>query len=297
MGINDRSGRWTFSLKVKAYILFILLAPSGLGSCVNTSHIQKYATDAVTGVGQFGEIGYGFEAHCEDRCQLIAIDSFRISRKLNCPCGKYKSADSVIKVINKAVVAYFTGLSKLAKNDPAPFSVEPIRKELTAEELKLLSLQKEEVKAYSDLTNLLASVFSDSYRQKKIKKFVRDADPSIQVLLSKMELIMTKNLAPLLEIKKERLFEQYQNLLVRHGLSDYEKRHTTGEYYMAVAEVANKEKQIELYARTLKTIATGNRKMAENIDKISAPELTRNLLTLTSEIEGLISDFNRIKIK
>lgn len=276
-------------------ILGSILLTLALSGCVNLKHIHEYSSSALDGINKIDEVDYGFARHCLDRCQLTAIDSFKIYRKLNCPCDLYERADSVVRILYKAVAGYFSGLSSLSKNDLIRYRVDPLKKALKEEDLKVFVVKKDEVGAYTKLVDVLLRAFTDSFRQGKIKEYIRSANPSLQVLLSKLEFIESQNLQDLLEFKKERLFEQYQGLLKRHGLSDYEKQRITAEYYQASREIENFQKQISLYSKSLGAIARGHQKIAENLNTISGSDLKRSLTFYASEIQDLIFEFNKLK--
>ena len=265
-----------------------------LSGCVNLKHIYEYALNASVGVKKINEVEYDFTQHCRDQCQLAAIDSFRIYRKLNCPCDVYERADSVVLILNKTIVAYFSSLSELSKTDLTRYRIDPLKKALKEEDLKIFQIKKEEVNAYTQLGEVFLRAFADSFRQRQIKEYIRSANPSLQIVLSKLQLIES-NLAELLEFRKETLFEQYNVLLKGRGLSDYEKQRAATEYYQALGEIQTFQKQIIVYARSLRLISGGHQKIAENLDHISTGDMRRSLVSYSIEIQDLISEFNKLR--
>ncbi len=279
-------------MKIGFYCLVAALALSG---CINLRHIDAYSASALASVNQLNEFDDGFTQHCRDRCRFNAIDSFKIYRKLNCPCKDYERADSVVRILVKATATYFIGLSQLSKNNLTHYRVDPLKKALKAEDLKVFQLNKEVVNAYSKLADVLLHAFTDSFRQRKIKEYVRSANPSLQLIISKLEFIEFQNLNDLLSFKKERLFEQSEVLLRRQGLNEYEKQHATEEYYQGLEKIENSQMQILLTSRSLKLIAAGHQKIDENLDKISATDLKQKLLSYAKEIQDLIMEFDKLK--
>jgi predicted house-cleaning noncanonical NTP pyrophosphatase (MazG superfamily) len=77
-------------------------------------------------------------------------------------------------------------------------------------------------------------------------------------------------------------------------LSTYEKRKSVEEYYLRLNKIEAKQQELLTYSRALKKIAAGHQKLTENIDQISNDEMTEQLAQYASDIQDLISAFNKI---
>src|SRR5258706_1087605 len=267
-----------------------------LVGCINLQHVHDFSDSSLKATQKFEEIPYTFLQHCIDRCEMSAIDSFKIYREIKCPCDQYKRADSVTQLVYRALRGYFDGLTRLSNNQLTNYQIDRLKKAVQEEDLGVLQVNREEANAYATLTDMMLRGFADSYRQKKIKAFISGANAPVQVLLSKLEFIESKNLKDVMEFKKERLFDHYRSLL-RARLSDYEKQEATARYYASLQGIIILEKQCMTYARSLRTIARGHQQLYENRNKISSEELRRRLTPYANDICDLISEFDKLKNK
>lgn len=265
-----------------------------LFACVNLKHINQFAAQSLSATAKFDEVPYSFSQHCIDRCEINAIDSFKIYRELDCHCEKYQKADRVTRLILHAIMNYLTGLEKLSNNEIIDYQLGPLAEALREEDLGPIQLKKEEADAYQALTDLLVRGVTVPYRQNRIKDYISDANAPLQVLLTKLQFIESKNLAGMLEFRKERSYDHYRGLL-KSKLSDYERQKATADYYETLKENLRLEKETKAYSNMLKAIAAGHQKLYDDRNKISAPDTRRNLLPLVNDIRMLISEFNKSK--
>ena len=277
-------------------ILLILPILVQTWACTNLKSVNQYSTNSLSATKKFEEIPFTFSQHCRDRCRIVAIDSFRIYREIECPCDAYKRADSVTQMLYRAVAGYFDGLTRLSNNQLTNYHIDRLKNAVQEADLGVLQVKKEEADAYATLTDMMLRGFADSYRRKKIKEYIGQANAPVQVLLSKLQFIESKNLGDLLVFKKERLYDHYRTLL-KSKLSDYEKQEATADYYESLEGILTVEKQVATYARSLKTIARGHQQIYDNRNQISAEELRRTLTPYANDIRDLISEFDKLKNK
>ena len=275
-------------------VISLITLQAILVGCINLQHVHDFSDSSLKATQKFEEIPYTFLQHCIDRCEMSAIDSFKIYREIKCPCDQYKRADSVTQLVYRALRGYFDGLTRLSKNQLTNYQIDRLKKAVQDEDLGVLQVNKEEANAYATLTDMMLRGFADSYRQKKIKAFISGANAPVQVLLSKLEFIESKNLKDLMEFKKERLFDHYRSLL-QARLSNYEKQEATADYYASLQGITIVEKECMTYARSLRSIARGHQQLYENRNKISSEELRRRLTPYANDICDLISEFDKLK--
>jgi hypothetical protein len=279
------------------HTLYAILLPVCLVGCLNLKPVSEYSTNALDGIKKLDQVGFGFAQYCLEKCQLEAIDSFKIYRSVPCSCGDYKRADSVVNILYHSVSDYFEGLSRLSKNELTSFQLDAVKKALKEEDLKIIQIRKADVDAWTKIGDILLRTVTDTYRLKQIKAYIVSANPSLQVVISKLEFVESKNLGELLNFKRERLFDHYRALLKIRGMSDYERQKATEDYYHALQEVEDVKNQLLIYSKSLKTIARGHQALAENANKISSSDVKRSLLSYAAEIQDLIAAFNKIRSK
>jgi hypothetical protein len=260
-----------------------------LTGCINLKHISSYAEASSITTIKVRDSDYNFLQYCLDRCEIAAIDSFRIYRAIPCTCAPYKKADSVTRAISSVIAAYFDGLNRLSNNKKINYRVDPLAKTLQDKELGILELKKEEAEAYTLLGDILLHAFTDTYRQQKIRAYIKSANAPLQKLLEKLEFIETYNLKGLFTFKRERLYYHYHGLLSESKLSDYEKQNAAREYYGLLNEIDTQEQQMGAFARGLKSIGKGHEKLFEHVNEISAADLKNTLQQYTDEINTMLA--------
>ena len=280
--------------KIKSVIAILLLI-SALNSCMNLKSVNDYSSKSAKSIEHFEDINYSFEQHCIERCQFEAIRTFEIKRETECNCDAYKKADSVTLVIYRSIKAYFDGLTSISDNELTSYNVDALKKSLTEGDFGDIKIDKKEIDAYSEISNIVLKATTDIYRKNKIKKYIEIANPSIQVLLSKFQFILEKNLNGELNFKKEKIYAYYQEMKLRNTLTDYEKGKATLEYYQQLSEINHLQLKIEAFVKGVKVIADGHQHLYDNRNEISKKEMIEMMKGYAGNIKDIISEFNKLK--
>lgn len=275
--------------------LALILLPIIFYGCASLRAVNDFSSVSFNGIKKFEEINYGFQQYCIDRCGFEAMRNFEIKRIPDCDCKDYKKADQVTGQIYNALKSYFSGLSNLSAGKLTAYSFRSLQNSLIKGEFGKISIDDEHVKAYSDLSGIILRAATDMYRRKMISKYVAEANPHVQILLEKFQFILQKNLKDELDFRKERLYDYYMEIKMGNSLSDFEKGKAANDYWQQISEILSKQEQIETFAASLKTIAEGHRKLYENRNKLSARELASELAGYASDIQDIISEFQKLK--
>ena len=158
-----------------------------------------------------------------------------------------------------------------------------------------IKIDTQQVNAYSAVSHILLNAVAGSYRKKKIKKYVEDANQPIQLLLNKFQFILQKNLEGELDFRKEKLYAFYRELLLNPALNDYEKEKAATDYYQGLSAIKAQQQRIDFFAQSLQSIAEGHQKIYDNRNKMPAKELRDSLIIYQSAISNSISQFNKLK--
>lgn len=280
--------------KLKSGFVLLLLT-IGLISCINLKTINDYSASSSKSIKNFEDINYSFEQHCIDKYQFEALRSFEIKRAIECNCDDYKKADSVTLLIYNSIKGYFDGLKNLSNNDLTDYNFDALRKSLTEGGFSNIKIEKEQVDAYSKISNLLLKATTDVYRKKKLKTYIEDANEPLQILLKKFQFIIQKNLEGELNFKKEKLYAYYKEMNLNNTLSYYEKGKATIDYYQQLSDINAKQKQIDAFAKSLEPISEGHQILYENRNKMTTKELNELLIQYSSDIQDFVSEFNKLK--
>jgi t-SNARE complex subunit (syntaxin) len=84
-------------------------------------------------------------------------------------------------------------------------------------------------------------------------------------------------------------------MAMNQTLSDYEKGKATIDYYQQLSDINSKQKQIDVFAKSLNVISEGHQKLYESRAKMTTKEMKELLTQYASDIQDLISEFNKSK--
>ncbi len=275
------------------FISFIVLI--AISSCTSVKAVHDFSSLSSKGLSQFEEIPNSFTKHCLDRCEFESIRTFEIKRALDCDCNVYRKADSVTMLIYHSIRGYFDGLSDLSNKDLAKYTLGVLDTSLITGTFGDIKIDTQQVDAYSAVSNILLNAVAGSYRKKKIKKYVEDANQPIQVLLGKFQFILQKNLEGELDFRKEKLYAFYRELLLNPALNDYQKEKAATDYYQGLSAIKIQQQRIDFFAQSLQSIVEGHQKIYDERNELSAKELRDSLVIYQSALSNSMSQFNKLK--
>lgn len=274
--------------------LVLILLTVGLGSCVNLKYVNDFSSSSLKSVKKFEEINYSFKQNCLDNCLDKKINDLSLSTK-DCDCKTNEKADSVTLIIYNAIKDYLDGLTNLSNNDFTNYKFDALNKALTEGDFGSIKIEKTQVDAYSNISKILLRAFTDEYRKAKIKKYITNANAPIKILLTFLDFNLSANLEGKLNVQKQRIESYYFDLTKDPTLSILEKRKAVEEYYQQLGKIEAKQNEIFTYSKALKKIVEGHQKLVDNIDKLSKAEIKEQLTQYASDIQDIISEFNKIK--
>jgi len=277
-------------LKISLSIFFLTVV---LSSCVNLKHVNDFSTSSLKSVKNFEAIDYSFKQNCLDKCQDQNIKKLVLIPQ-ECNCEADEKADSITFLIYNAVRGYLDGLTNLSNNNLTTYKMDPLTKALTKSDLAAIKVEKAQVEAYSNISNVLLNAFANKYRKHKIKEYVKAANEPFQVLIRFLDFNLSSNLADKLNVQKLRIREDYLKLIKDSTLSSLEKRKTIEEYYHRLDLIEAKQQTLNTYSKALKKTAGGHQNLADNIDKLNIYEIKEQLTQDASDIQDMISEFNKI---
>ncbi|WP_152596259.1 hypothetical protein [Algibacter lectus] len=277
-------------LKIYGLLFMAMLCVS---SCVNLKHVNTYSSESLTGVQYFETLNYSFQQSCLDKCFEEKINALEFLDQ-NCNCKQEKVADSITLKIYASVFGYFDGLTNLSDNDLTSYKTEALSNALSEGDFGSITIKKEHVESYTKVSQLLIHAFTDSYRKKKIKTYVKDANASLKSLISFLDFNISSNLNGKLEVKKNRLKADYFDLVKDTSLSNFEKRNTIKEYYNSILEIEQLQAKFTAYSKTLSAISAGHQKLYDDIDHVSSKAVKQELLQSASEIKSIISELKKL---
>jgi 2C-methyl-D-erythritol 2,4-cyclodiphosphate synthase len=255
--------------------------------------VNAYSTESFEGVQYYETLNYSFQQSCLDECFEEKINNLEFLNQ-NCDCESEKVADSITLKIYGTVFGYFEGLTNLSDNDLTSYKTDALTNALSEGDFGSITIKKEHVESYTKVSQLLIHAFTDSYRKKKIKNYVKEANAPIKALISFLDFNISSNLNGKLEVKKNRLKLNYFDLIKEPSLSSFEKRQTIKEYYNTISEIEQQQAKFIAYSKTLSAISLGHQKLYDDIEHLSTKTIKQELFESASEIKSIISELKKI---
>ncbi len=275
--------------KAGVFCLWLLIA-----SCVNLKKVNDYASASGKNIKKFEELGYSFVQACNDKCLIEQLDKKEFLKK-SCNCKNENEADSIMFLMYKSAKGYFDGLAKLSNNEVTSYKYDALTKALKDGDFGQVKINKDQVDAYSKISEVLTRAITDRYRRKKISQYIGEANDAVKVLLNALEFNLARNLTGRLESKNQSLQSYYFDLFDDTKASAYEKKKILEDYNSATSEINSKKRQIITFGNGLNTIAQGHQKLFENRNKLGTKELKELLSQYASDIQDIIDKINKLK--
>ena len=279
-------------LKIAPAVILLTLF---LSSCVNLKPINDFPASSLKSIKIFEDIKYGFNQNCLDNCQFKKIIDLDLNAN-NCDCVLNEKADSVTFLIYTTVHGYLDGLSNLSKNNLTGYKTDALTKALKEDNFGSIKIDKVQGEAYNKISNILLKAFTDGYRKRKIKTYVKEANEPLKVLLTYLNFNLSENLAGKLNVQKQRIKSYYFDLTNDKTLSAYEKTKAVEEYYHKLSQIETKQNELVLYSKLLTKIGNGHQKLVENIESSNKKEAGKLLIQYAGDLQDIISAFNKLKI-
>ena len=274
--------------------LVTVLLTALISGCVNLKHVYNFSSSSLVAVTKFEDIDYSFKQSCLDKCREKKIYELNINTN-DCDCRANDKADSITLLIYSAVKGYFIGLTSLSHNELTNYKTDALNNALTEGDFGSLKIDKTHVEAYSNISKILLKAFTDNYRQRKIKTYIKGADKSISVLIRFLDFNLSENLIGKLNVKKERIKSYYFDLTQDTSLTTNAKRKYVEEYYSIMQAIETKQMELLTYSKALKQIAEGHQKMVESSDKLNTKDIKEQLTQYAGNIKDIESEFNKVK--
>jgi len=274
--------------------LVLILFALGISSCVNLKHVNEFSASSLGSLSKFEEIDYSFKQNCLDNCQDKKINNMIVSQT-DCNCANDEKADSVTLVIYQALKGYFSGLTRLSDNELTNYKLDTLNSALINNSFGSVKLDKTQIEAYSNISKILIHAFTDGYRKQKIKEYITKANDPVKVLIHYLELNLSFNLVGKLDVQKRRIASYYFDLTKDSTIAIIDKRKAVQEYYLQLNKIQVRQNELRTYSKALDKIAQGHQVLVDNIDKLSAKDIREQLTQYSSDIQNVVSEFNKIK--
>lgn len=269
--------------------LFLMAVVSLLAGCANLDKINDFATSAEKGAAGFETLPVSFKSLCLDDCKEQDIDAGKL-HSTRCGCDLERQADSVDYLLYKTIADYFDGLQKLSADQTTSYNFNGLSTQLQG--LKVPSATAD---AYSKLGSILAKAITDGYRRDKLKSYISEANPPLQVILTYLRSDIGTSLAIRLNTNKSKFESDYFSMVKTSNDNEFEKRKIIEEFYAQNTIFENQLNELQAYAKLLQTIADGHQKLTDNLDKLDKDGLKAMLSQYVGNIKDIRTQVQILK--
>ena len=265
---------------------------TSLTSCINLKKVNDYSAQSLKTLKKFEGVSYTFTKSCKNRCEIQQLEKQQLFQE-ECDCKENVEADSVTLVLYNAISGYFAGLTKLSANELTTYKFDTTA--LTEGKFGDVTIDREHAQSYGKMSTILLKAFTDTYRKKKITRYIGEANAPIQTLINVFNFNLEANLSKKLDVEKQRYQSYYFDLLKDSSTSVFEKKQIIEEYDIVMAGLTAKKKQISIYGRGLRKIAAGHQKLYDNRNKLTASDIEASLAQYGSDLQDIDTEFNKLK--
>jgi len=267
------------------YFAIVLIA-----GCVDLQKVNDFSSASVKSIQGFESLSYSYKQASADVAKLECLNK----QQLTIDSQLYHSelsnlADSQTTLLYNSIKAFFSALTNLSSNSLTTYKYDTLSKALIK-----AKFADSTANSYAHLANILTRAIADEYRKHHIKKFIKEAAPDIIILLNTLISTLDNDLKGRIETVKARARDFYTGVYdtTRSG---YERIELSREYNSEIESLNNIESKISVYTRGLGKIVTAFKQLSDNIDRVSADDLKKILSTYISNINDIISEFNKLK--
>lgn len=278
---------------MKKKFFSLILLPALLAGCVNLKHVSELASSSSNALNMFENVHYSYKQNCLERCETEKIINYDLTLD-QCDCKNDEEADKVTSLIHNRLIGYFKALSSLSKDELTKYNTDDLATAIA--QSNVAGVDANVVSSYSKISKKLLDAFTDEYRKNKLKIYITEANPDIQILLK----ALSDNHASLsgkINVQKQRLQSQFFDLGKDRTLSQYERNSAIAEYFSKIKEMNSKQASLEAFSKGLAKIAKAHHDLATDIKKISKKEVKNMLFKYATELDEIVSEFNKLKSK
>lgn len=277
--------------KLIFYVTLIIL----VSSCINLKPVNDFSSTSIKSLEKYKDLEITHKFSCEKLYYYRNLSQFNL--KITEPnCDFQKKADEANLILYNSVLNYFSGLEKITDDEIVSHNLEKLVETISGENLQdFVNLDDKQKTAFSKLGTLLFRAFTDGYRKEKVKEFVKDADPHIEIIIDALSDNVSKlKLSPLKTIKDS--YEQLYSDLTKDSLgSKYDKINAYKEYLDQLRKIRVIEKKVDTYIKSLAKIKEGHKKLASNIDQLKKDQVKNQLIEFTTIIKTITTEINNLK--
>ncbi len=275
-----REGAWV--------ILGTVVIASG---CVRTGAVGRYARAAGETAAEFPVLAEDMTASC------VRLEGYREAREgkgwydgadLEKRCAERGRTVRQTVAVGRVLASYFAALGSLADDRVVKYdaSIERLADALEGD----ANLDRDEVRAVSDLASFSASVATDGYRHLKLTRVIEEQNDNVITVIDALAAIVGTDYANILDLETAGMDVFYRSALAegaeREPLAAILVRDRREE---RAAKLHEKRAALDAYVKALGTMKKGHQRLYDSRRELDARKLAGELADYATRLENTIS--------
>jgi hypothetical protein len=275
----------------KSPFALLLIIPLLVG-CVNLREVNQYAGTSINSLNRINEVSYSFNAYCQNKCELEQLRIGKIDTAFQCECENMAArADEAIQKMHFTIVAYLQAVHQLSDNKGFTYNVNGLAKSL--QQNPLLGLNEQQAGMIDKAGSFIASAATAYYRQKKLNKYVSEADTVFQQLMSTFIFLVGNRLQNQLKIHYQTRMTNLEQMLFNAKGSKPIEQVVIKSTLDETAYYRKHRSLIQSYVELLKVVKDGHHTLYANRTSLNRDNAKRLLTNYVAEIQDLTATFKK----
>lgn len=272
-------------------ILLTLSLVFFLVNCANLKGVRDFANESAQ-LSAYTELTTRFRDTYQREQPYLSGEADRLAQEND---KKRKAAYDDLLKIHQRVTLYMQTLAKLAGENAFDLSkqIDVLGAGIGA--YPDLGVDKKQVDAITNISKVITKWITTAYQEQAVRSMVREGDPHLQTVLDGM-MGLVRYYRKTHENEKNTVLGLFE---VEIPFADNPKDRllaTLARAHMQskTSEYVNAQRKYDEAEKGLRSIATGHRKLLENIDKLSVDEVESMISTFAKDIKSIRESLQKL---
>ncbi len=272
-------------------IVFALSLALFLVSCANLKGVRDFASESAQ-LSAYTELTTRFRDTYQREQPYLSGEADRLAQEND---KKRKAAYEDLLKIHRRVTLYMQTLAKLAGENAFDLSKQIDALGAGIKAYPDLGIDEKHVNAVTNISKVITKWITAAYQEQAVRSMVREGDPHLQTVLDGM-MGLVRYYRKTNENEKNTVLGLFE---VEIPFADNPKDRllaTLARAHMQskTSEYVNAQRKYDEAEKGIRSIATGHRKLLENIDKLSVDEVESMISTFAKDIKSIRESLQKL---
>jgi hypothetical protein len=272
-------------------ILFTLSLVFFLVNCANLKGVRDFASESAQ-LSAYTELTARFRDTYQREQPYLSGEADRLAQEND---KKRKAAYGDLLKIHQRVTLYMQTLAKLAGENTFDLSKQIDSLGAGIKAYPDLGVDEKQVDAITNISKVITKWITTAYQEKAVRSMVREGDPHLQTVLDGM-MGLVRYYRKTHENEKNTVLGLFE---VEIPFADNPKDRLLATLARAqmqskTSEYVNAQRKYDEAEKGLRSIATGHKKLLENIDKLSVDEVESMISSFAKDIKSIRESLQKL---